>query len=195
MAPSAFIPIGDNAFHQEQCKNHTVKLQTNLLQAGQHCLMHNYEESDRTSPYLDQCFDVGLCGILTLEQPHTHHEEDGHTTYQVKLDVPIAHNEQNGNLDCDIIITVLEQWQVNTNYIHFVTIHFSNTFKIFENGSTARLRPTSNVANHRDILRNGNASPLTQKMYANACNPVPHYTAYTKCLFHPCSICYPPRKK
>ena len=167
MAPSAFIPIGDNAFHQEQCKNHTVKLQTNLLRAGQHCLMHNYEESDRTSPYLDQCFDVGLCGILTLEQPHTHHEEDGHTTYQVKLNVPIAHNEQNGNLDCDIIITVLEQWQVNTNYIHFVTIHFSNTFKIFENGSTARLRPTSDLANHRDILRKGHASSLTGGMYAD----------------------------
>ena len=71
--------------------------------------MHNYEESDGTSPYLDQCFDVGLCGIFTLEQPHTHHEEDRHTNYQVKLDVPIAHNEQNGNLDCDIIIAVLEQ--------------------------------------------------------------------------------------
>ena len=157
--------------------------------------MHNYEESDTTSPYLDQCFDVSLCGILTLEQPHTHHEEDGHTTYQVKLDVPIAHNEQNGNLDCDIIITVLEQWQVNTNYIHFVTIHFSNTFKIFENGSTARLRPTSDLANHRDILRKGHASSLMGEMYADTHKWVPRYTAYTKCLFQWYGTCYPSKKE
>ena len=96
-------------------------------------------------------------------------------------------------MDCIIIIAVLEQWQVNTNYIYFVTNHFSNTFKIFENGSTARIRPTSNLANHREVLRQGNASLLIWGMYANAGKLVPHYTAYTKYLFQGCSTCYHPK--
>ena len=186
--------IGDTSFHQWQCMTHGVKLQTDLLQAGEHCLMHNYKDSDQTSPYLDACFDIGLCGILALTQPHIHTEENGCTTYQVKLDVPIARNQQSGNLNCDIIIAVVEQWWDNKNYIHFVTIHFSDTFKIYSNGSTARLRPTSNLANHRQLLTNASVSPLTWGMYADAHKPVPHYTAYTKCLLQGCSTCKPPKK-
>ena len=189
-----FHPDWVTHFHQEQRMKHGLKKQTNLLQAGKHCLTHNYKESDQTSPYLDACFDIGLCGILVLDRPHTHHEEDGRTTYQVKLDTCIAWNEQNDNLDCDIIIAKLEQWWDNRNYVFFVTIHFSNRFQIYQNGSTARLRPTSNLAIHRDILRKGNASPLTWRMYADAHKPVPHYTAYTKCLFQGCSMCYSPQE-
>ena len=109
MALSAFIPHGDNAFHQDQCEKHTLKCQANLLRAGEHCLTHSYNVSDQTSPYLAECFDIGLCGLLALKQPHNHHEDDdGCTTYQVKVDVLIAHSEKNGKLDCNIIIADLE---------------------------------------------------------------------------------------
>ena len=90
MALSAFNPIGDTPFHQDLYKDHRVKHQTNLLLAEQHCLMHNYKESDQTSPYLDAYFDISLCGTLALNKPHLHTKENSHTTYQVKLDVPIA---------------------------------------------------------------------------------------------------------
>ena len=70
--------------------------------------MHNYKESDRTSPYLAKCFDISLCGILAPEWPHKLHEEDRHTTYQLKVDVPIAHNEQNGKQNYEVIIAFLE---------------------------------------------------------------------------------------
>ena len=74
-------------------------------------MTHNYEESDGTSPYLDyldECFDVGLCGKLALTRPYTHHEEGSCTNYQVNLDVPISLNQQNDSLDCNIIIAVVE---------------------------------------------------------------------------------------
>ena len=110
MALSGFIPHGDNAFHKDQCEKHTQKCQEKLLRAGEHCLMHSYDVSDKKSPYLAECFDIGLCGLLALKQPHNHHEDnDGHTTYQVKVNVPIAHNEKHGKLDCDVIIAVLEE--------------------------------------------------------------------------------------
>ena len=71
--------------------------------------MHSYDISDGKSSYLADCFDISLCGLLALERPNKHHEGDNrHTTYQVKVDVPIAHNERNGKLDCNIIIAVLE---------------------------------------------------------------------------------------
>ena len=71
--------------------------------------MHHYNISDQKSLYLAECFDIDLCGLLALEQPHKHHEGDnGCTTYQVKVDVLIAHSEKNGKLDCNIIIADLE---------------------------------------------------------------------------------------
>ena len=94
--------------------------------------MHSYDVSDKKSPYPSECFDIGLCGLLALKQPHKHHkDDDGCTTYQVKVDIPIAHNEKNGKLDCDVITAVLEEWNLDNSYIHFVTIHFSTSFNFY----------------------------------------------------------------
>ena len=154
--------------------------------------MHSYDVSDKKSPYPSECFDIGLCGLLALKQPHKHHkDDDGCTTYQVKVDIPIAHNEKKGKLDCDVIIAVLEEWNLDNSYIHFVTIHFSTSFKIYQNGSTASLRSVSDMANHRYALKKGGAIPLTVEMYTNTKKPVPCYQAYTKCLLDRCTKCYP----
>ena len=107
------FPHGDNDFHQDQYNKYKLKYQTNFFQTGEHCLTHSYDVSDRKSPYLAECFDIDLCDLLALEQPHKHHKDNRGTTYQVKVDVPIAHNEQNGKLDCNIIIAVLEEWQLD----------------------------------------------------------------------------------
>ena len=72
MALSAFNSIGDTYFHQCQCNAHRLKVQAGLLQAGEHCLMHNYEKNEETVPnllYLDSCFDVSLSGILSVTRP------------------------------------------------------------------------------------------------------------------------------
>ena len=83
--------------------------------------------SDKKSLYLAECFNVGLCGLFALKWPHKHHKGDNrHTTYQVKVDVPIAHNEINGKLGCDVIIAVLERVQVDTEYVYC-----NNTFLYF----------------------------------------------------------------
>ena len=64
----------------------------------------------QVSPFLDACFDMSLCGILALDEPHFHTEENSNTTYQSKLDIFIAQNEVTHNLDCDIIIAAVENW-------------------------------------------------------------------------------------
>ena len=128
----------------------------------------------QVSPFLDACFDISLCGILALDEPHFHAEENSHTTYQVKLDASIAQNEVTHNLDCDIIIAVVENWQIDKYYTHFVTIHFSNHFQVYPNGQTAKVRSTSDLSNHRRLLRMSNTSLLAQLMYTDVSRGVPH---------------------
>ena len=122
----------------------------------------------QVSPFLDACFDISLCGILALDEPHFHTEENSHTAYQSKLDASIAQNEVTHNLDCDIIIAAVENWQIDKNYTHFVTIHFSNHFQVYPNGQTAKVT----------LLRMSNTSLLAQLMYTDVSRGVP-YTQHT----------------
>ena len=138
----------------------------------------------QVSPFLDACFDISLCGIPALDEPHFHTEENSHTTYQLKLDASIAQNEVTHNLDCDIIIAAVENWQIDKNYTHFVTIHFSNHFQVYPNGQTAKVR----------LLRMSNTSLLAQLMYTDVSRGVPLYTAYTKCFFQGCPTCNSPKR-
>ena len=112
----------------------------------------------------------------------------------MKRDVSIAQNEVTHNLDCDIIIAAVENWQIDKNYTHFVTIHFSNHFQVYPNGQTAKVRSTSDLSNHRRLLRMSNTSLLAQLMYTDVSRGVPPYTAYTKCFFQGCPTCNSPKR-
>ena len=81
MLLSEFQWVGDTDVHRYLCKPHQEKLKLTAVSADKHTLTKIFEEADYKDPYLDQCYDIGLCAELALNHRHCQTDENPRTVY------------------------------------------------------------------------------------------------------------------